>query len=241
MYEKKHSVNSYEANNKLQLKLNCMFQWFSEIAWEHAKILDVGFEDMKEVDVFWTLIGIKLKINKLPKWQNKTTLYTAPTGISGLYFSREFILKDENNNVLVEADSKWLIINKSTGRPIKSVETEYKHLKNKNTKLDFEFERLREKQKLNNIYKVSAEYTDIDLHQHVNNAVYVRWIENILWNIENISTDKISDFSIQFLKEIKQSDNVIINLSNVIDNKIFCEATIENTDIHCFRADIKLL
>jgi acyl-ACP thioesterase len=241
MYKKKYSVNSYEANNKLQLKLNCIFQWFSEIAWEHAKILDVGFEDMKGIDAFWVLIGIKLKINELPKWQDRTTLYTEPTGIEGLYFSREFTLKDDNNKVLLEADSKWLIIDKNTGKPIKSVATTYQHLKDKKTKLDFEFERLREKRNSNNIYKASAEYTDIDLHQHVNNAVYVRWIENILWNIGRISTNDISIFNIQFLKEMRQGDNVIINFSDTINNKIFCEAIIENTNIHCFRAEIELI
>jgi acyl-ACP thioesterase len=52
------------------------------------------------------LIGIKARIHQLPKWQDKITILTEPTGINGLYFSREFIVRDENNCILVEADSK---------------------------------------------------------------------------------------------------------------------------------------
>ncbi|MCL2039407.1 MAG: thioesterase [Bacteroidetes bacterium] len=237
MHEKIHNVTSFEANNNLQLKLNCLFQWFSEIAWEHAKMLNVGFEDMDTTNLLWMLIGVKAKIKKLPKWQEKVILQTAPTGISGLYFSREFILKDKNYNVLVEADSKWLMLDKHTLKPIKSVENDYKNMKISETKLDFQFVRLKEKTELTNTYNETAKYTDIDLHQHTNNAVYVRWIENIL---ENAICNKINTISIQFLKEVKQDDNVIINFSNVINNKVFFEAIIESTGNHCFRSEIEL-
>jgi hypothetical protein len=36
MHQKKYTVTLYEADNKLQLKFNCLFQWFSEIVWKHA-------------------------------------------------------------------------------------------------------------------------------------------------------------------------------------------------------------
>jgi len=240
MYEKNYTVTSYESNNKLQLKLNCLFQWFTEISWEHAKILGVGFEEMNNSKVFWVLIGVKVKINKLPKWQDKVTLQTAPTGINGLYFSREFILIDEDKNVLVEADSKWLIIDKNTLRTIKPTEDEYKNLKIKSKNLDIEFKRMHLQTGLTNIYKETVQYTDIDLHNHVNNAVYVRWIENILNNSSYFLKSKIIIFSIQFLKEVMQNDNVLLCYSDIIDNKIFFEAIIENSDIHCIRAEIEL-
>ena len=237
MYSKKYVVTSYEVNNKLTLKLNCLFQWFSEIAWEHAKELNVGFEEMETSNIYWVLIGVKTKINKFPKWQDKLTLRTAPTGIKGLYFDREFILNDEKDNVLVEADSKWLIIDRNTLKPLKSVEDDYKYLQIKdNTVLDFEFTRLHRKTGLTNTCNEIAKYTDVDMHQHINNAIYVRWVENIL----GLYSNNINSFSIQFLKEVKQNDNVIINYSDKIDNKIFFEAIIDNTDVHCFRADVKL-
>jgi len=106
--------------------------------------------------------------------------------------------------------------------------------------LDIEFKRMHLKAGLTNIYKEIAQYTDIDLHQHINNAVYVRWIENIFNNNSDFLKSKIIIFSIQFLKEVIQNNNVLLYYSDIIDNKIFFEAIIENSNVHCMRAEVEL-
>ena len=57
----------------------------------------------------------------------------------------------------------------------------------------------------------TARYTDIDMHHHVNNAVYVNWIENIMGNI---LPNKIKRFKIQFSNELKLGDKVSIFTKN---------------------------
>ena len=37
IYRRQQQVRSYDIDENLELKLNVIFQWFSEIAWEHAK------------------------------------------------------------------------------------------------------------------------------------------------------------------------------------------------------------
>lgn len=78
IYRRQQQVRSYDIDENLELKLNVIFQWFSEIAWEHAKTLGIGFEELKNVDKFWVLNSVNVEINKLPKWQDQLILETYP-------------------------------------------------------------------------------------------------------------------------------------------------------------------
>ena len=89
-YFKNHLVNSYETDRNENLKFYSLFQWFTEIAWEHAKKLGLGFEELQETDKFWILSGINLKIIRLPKWQAKVKSQTWPSGQNKFFFTREF-------------------------------------------------------------------------------------------------------------------------------------------------------
>jgi acyl-CoA thioesterase FadM len=60
-----------------------------------------------------------------------------------------------------------------------------------------------------------------------------------VFNNKDMPFNKINTISIQFLKEVKQDDNVIIKFSDVGNSKIFFEAIIKNTDTHCFRAELE--
>lgn len=125
IYRRQQQVRSYDIDENLELKLNVIFQWFSEIAWEHAKTLGIGFEELKNVDKFWVLNSVNVEINKLPKWQDQLILETWPSGISGIQYTREFQFYDDKQNVLIAASSSWVIIDKNTLRPILPPEFSY--------------------------------------------------------------------------------------------------------------------
>jgi acyl-ACP thioesterase len=117
-YFKDHLVNSYEADRNENLKFYSLFQWFTEIAWEHAKQLGLGFEELQETNKFWILSGINLKVIRLPKWQDKVKLQTWPSGQNKFFFTREFKLFSENNEWLIAASSTWIIYDKKEQKPV---------------------------------------------------------------------------------------------------------------------------
>ena len=177
-----------------------------------------------------------MRIYHLPKWQDTLTLQTQPTGIDGIYFGREFILKNENNDVMIEADSKWVIINKETQRPLTKVEEQYHHLLTNSKLVATEFARLKEKKELSYSSLQDVANSDIDLHHHVNNAVFIRWIEDLLAKSEQ---SEIASFSIQFLKEVKEGEKVIINHSGFGEDLVCFEGLIAGSDVHCFRVEVE--
>ena len=230
---KNFTVSSYECDQNLNLKTHCLFQWFSEIAWEHAKKLNFGFEELNSTDYYWVLLGMNVRIEKLPVWQQKIKLQTWPSGIEGLYFSREFMLFDESDNLLVAARSTWLIYNRQTNRPIIPTGKEFEYKTNNTKAVETNFSKLKAQSNFDKKFNVIANYTDIDLHKHVNNAVYIKWIENIM---KDIFPNKISEIKIQYIKEVKIDDVIEISVKQE-DNICFYEALV-NADKVCFRAEV---
>ena len=233
---KKFYVNSYESDKNLELKMNCLFQWFSEIAWEHAKQLNLGFEDLEETEYYWVLLGMNVKINKLPQWQDEVLLQTWPSAVSGLYFMREFILFDSEGEMLAGASSAWLIYNRATSRPVIPKGAEYEYTVNSHRATDQDFSKLRQRKDLLPGLNVTARYTDIDMHRHVNNAVYIKWIENYLGDLH---PGRIDTVKIQYMKEIKLNDEIDLLFGNE-DDIYYCEAVIRGEYKTSFRAEVKV-
>ena len=232
---KNFTVSSYECDQNLTLKVHCLFQWFSEIAWEHEKQLNLGFEDLNNTDYFWVLLGMNVKITKLPVWQQKVKLQTWPSGIERLYFSREFMLFDENDTLLAGATSSWLIYNRKTNRPIIPIGKEFEYKTNSNRAVETIFAKLNPLNSCDTKYKVVANYTDIDMHKHVNNAVYIKWIENLMKDI--LLHNRISEIKIQYIKEIKIDEEIEISEKRK-DKICIYEAAGKESKV-CFRAEIK--
>lgn len=232
---KEYQVNSYESDQNLNLKLNCLFQWFSEIAWEHAKSLGVGFEALSDAKRIWVLSGINVQINRLPQWQEKVKLETWPSGINGLHYTREFKLYSFSGEVLASAGSTWVIFDKELAKPVVPEEFEYLADIRKEKAIDSLFSKIRPRKDLFPAFKETAKHTDIDMHKHVNNAVYIRWIENCTGNI---FPRRVNTLKIQYHNEVKLNDEIVI-FGEKTENHYYWEARI-NGDKLCFRAEVGL-
>jgi len=197
--------------------------------------LGVGFDELKKSNLYWVLSSVHISVKKLPKWQDITFLETWPSGISGAQFTREFNLYSENNDLLVSASTNWVMIDNQTNKP--RVPEEYSFLsETKTTKaVDSIFSKVRPRKDMFPAFKECAKYSDIDLNNHVNNAVFVRWVENC---IGNIAPRRINSFKIQYLNPVKLNDEVVI-FNESTSNAYYFEARI-NGDPICFRAEISL-
>ncbi|MCK9255533.1 MAG: thioesterase [Bacteroidales bacterium] len=236
IFRRTQQVRSYDVDQNLELKLNVIFQWFSEIAWEHAKILGLGFEELNDIDKFWVLNSVNIEINKLAKWQDEIILETWPSGISGLQFTREFKIYDKNEKLLLAASSSWVIIDKNSLAPILPEEFSFLNEISKEKATENLLKKIPRHKNLNFVKTKTAQHTDIDMHKHVNNAVYVKWIENI---IGNISPNKIKRFKIHFSGGLNLDEKISI-FTKIEKDYIYWES-LKSDDKICFRAEAEFV
>lgn len=113
------TIHSYEIDFKSRLNIFSLFNYFQEIAWEHAGILHFGLEDLSKRNLFWVLSRVRVEIDRLPQWNEKIKLVTYPRGIDGLFALRDYEIYDSNDNRIISASSSWLILNAQNRRPVR--------------------------------------------------------------------------------------------------------------------------
>ena len=197
---KEYVVKSYEADAHGFLRLIALLNILQDAADGSAIELGFGFEKCWSKGVSWVGSNYLLEINRLPKMHEKFKVETWPAEAKLWGAIRDFIVYGENNDILLKASSQWVLIDIERKRPVPLSKyfTEYKALEERAINIEFSrpgvFENPQEE------YSYKVRFDDIDINNHVNNAVYPLWASESVkpsWR-ENHTPSKIE---IWFKKE----------------------------------------
>lgn len=172
---------------------------FQEIAALHAEELGCGYEVMINKDLAWIVARNKITIinQKLVTKNVKVKTWPHPNG--RFDFERDYLLYNENNEIIAKGSSKWLVYNLKKNFLCSS--------KGIMENIDFKEEKLYEEKfdKIN--YGNLEDYTfalkhqivfsDLDHYGHMNNAKYLIIMMDALnlkenENIEDLQVDYIN-------------------------------------------------
>lgn len=162
--DKNEQVPIYEIMNYLQDCTNF-----------HSESLGMGHKYMEAIGKAWVLVAYKIKINKPIKLGQDICVGTAPTGFDSLYGTRQFFIKDNEGEYLVQADTIWVLIDLDRRRPTRITEED-----SKNYEIETLFEGVTSKRKIrfkgekHKLPAFDVKKTYIDSNGHMNNADYLR-------------------------------------------------------------------
>lgn len=207
IFEKEFELRISDFDCFDKIKPSVILDFFQDVAGEHADILSVGFNDLIKKDLIWVLVRTKYEIIKEPTLYSKIKVRTWPRPKGRIDFDRDYLILDENNNVLIKGTSKWVIVNYKTRRLSLTKD------------IDFNIEFYQEKNYLEPFNKlqdfelddsfISFNYqtlfTDLDHNGHVNNIKYADMILNSINFNEN---DNIKLFEIDYIKELKKGNSI---------------------------------
>lgn len=195
----KHTRNVNRKSDLLDLKE--ILKSFEDSATIHGTNIGVGDDVMSKYDQFWALLRTKFVVlNNLDV--DNIDVITYPKKQGRIDFDREYIIKN-NNEVLIEGISKWVIVSKST-RTLKRnhnilIENCIEEsLFDSVSKIDFDFSNF----KLIDTYSVTKE--DIDKNNHFNNTNYANVIKKVY------NTFNIKEFQIDYLHEVLVNNTISI-------------------------------
>ncbi len=212
IHRKDYSVHVYEIGLDEKLDPVSLFNYFQDIAAEHARILGFGREEMIRMNNFWVLSRISAKVKIWPSLFEKITVTTWPAGIDRMFALRNFSVSCSDGNEIASATSSWLIVDLETRR-IKRPGEEFNRYKP-----DFHSETqvggLAEKIEPENNFTEKTEpsmvkMSDLDVNMHTNNASYIKWVLDS-YGMEFIANHKPVGFLINFLAESKLGDEIEI-------------------------------
>ena len=206
------TVHSYDVDFNSRLNIFSLFNYFQEIAWEHAAILRFGLEDLAAKNLFWVLSRVRVEIERLPLWTEKITLITYPRGIDGLFAIRDYEIFDSKGIRIVAGSSSWLILDAKNRRPVRLNDLDLPLVTNDRRAISVNASKVADvKVSPTRINNLSVKTSDIDVNLHVNNTRYIEWAYNS-FPIEHHKDNLIKVVEVNFLAEGKEGYNLNVEL-----------------------------
>jgi medium-chain acyl-[acyl-carrier-protein] hydrolase len=204
-------IKFYDTDFTNSARLYSIINYMQETSEQHSNRIGLGYESFMKSGLFWVVSRIEANIIKYPKNMDTIIMETWPSGIDKLFFKRNFRILDENQQILGDISAYYLLLDVNSKFPQRPsrLPIQVEVLENRfgvENKLD----KIKMLGELINTSERTVTYSDIDLNIHVNNAKYVSWIEDA-FSIDEYKDKSISNLQLNFVKEAKYGEVVILN------------------------------
>lgn len=216
-FSKNYYLRALDFDMNSKILPRAVLEIFQDIAGAHAETDGFGFDDLKLKNLFWIIVRTKFIIEKQPKKYVDVKVTTWPLEPKGYFFRRDYIIEDQNGDVLIRGTSDWMILNSESrsltaAKDIYPEDTVYKT----DLAIDEKLKKLRDFKGDTAEYNVTPAFCDIDVNGHVNNTRYADFVINAI----NPESREIKSFQIDYLKEVLKGEPLTI-LTGFEDNKAF--------------------
>ena len=212
-------IRHHECDSGGLLKLHSLLDRLQDAAAEHAAKLNVGMEDMAEMSLIWVLSRLKIELAEPLSLGDELLVRTYPSGVQRIFAHRCYDLI-VNNRRMGCAGSFWLPVNRLNGRPVnakKVLPPEIMDLPDVE-KFFPEMDKLPETNgEICTSRIVGA--GDIDLNRHLNNAVYARWISDVLGEKYDSMSVKVRSIQLNYLSSGEFGDEIFLRAETGSDGK----------------------
>lgn len=124
MYAIKQRVRYSEVDHTKHLTLTGIVNYFQDCSTFQSEDIGLGIEFLESHKRGWVLSSWQIIVNRYPKIGDTIEVETWATGFDKLYGTRNFVMKDENGELLACANSIWVFMDMEKGRPTKPTEEE---------------------------------------------------------------------------------------------------------------------
>ncbi len=211
-YSKTYEIKSYECDKNGVLRLRTLFNLFQDMADDHADKMGLGYHFCIQKQIGWIGAGYHVQINRLPKWEEKVILYTWPSKATPVMGIRDFQMIDEAGNVLVNASSQWVLVDLNRMRPVAIAKHVGEYELVDERALDTSFPAIEAVAEAQTETVISVRHDDIDINNHVNNAVYpTLCLDGI--SDDFLNTHTLSEVQVSFKKPAVLGDKICLKSS----------------------------
>ena len=217
------TVLSGQCDSLMRFRTEAAFMAFQDVASRHAMFLGIDdFSLLEKDNALWVVSKTKVKINKLPRWNDEISIRTWPMGAEGVRCNRCYqIIKD--GEVFINGITEWVIIDaetrhlrkvESTSYPNdiewiteKSIDEKFRKFKDDFTENDF-------------INKRIVRSGDIDVTHHTNNVTYITMLLDT-FTVKELENTTLKEIEVSYLSESLEGETLSIYRKDNEDGHYF--------------------
>lgn len=217
-----YEIKSCEVTPNNLLKPVNFLHFLEDAAYKHAEKYGFGYSATYPNGYGWFMLRCHIKFEKFPKaWDNLFITTWAVEG-KGAMCRRDFIAKDEQKNVVAKVATNWGLVNFDTKRLVNPFKTLNFPQLYPEYAFETNFEKIEAPAETTYSKEFEVRYDELDLNQHVNNAIYFGWAIDTM-PFEFLSQNNVKEIEVAFKKEAHAGMKIL--------SKVFYD-TATKTSIH---------
>ncbi|MCR4693998.1 MAG: hypothetical protein K5773_01575 [Pseudobutyrivibrio sp.] len=189
MYSYDSRVSYSQVDNNLNLTYFDLVNYMQNCSCFHSDDENVGVYYLAPLSLGWFVTTYEIHINRMPRYSEKILVKTWPYQVRGMMARRMYSLETMDGEVLVYADSLWVLMNLEKLKPSRLTDEIVNAYPLDENLPEFNFDRA--KLSYSGDGKLVGEFTvtqnHIDTNSHMNNSYYIDVTRKFL-PVENFNT-----------------------------------------------------
>ncbi len=206
-----------------------------------------GTDFLKQNNICWIILRMRLKFDSLPSWNESFKIKTWFTGLDKISYGRDFEILDSNGHQIGKATSIWILADWNTHRPViarkrpelpeDNSAIDYKIFGENCPKLVFPDKADIAKATDKPVILKYADFSELDRNRHVNNSRYTAWVYDALFK-DGVDVSRINEITINYNSEVKAGEKVELYITGQDDQ--YSVYGYKNGDTKVFMATLRL-
>lgn len=209
--EKAHRIDLFDIDYQFKLRIEAVTRFFQEIAVFHSTGIGAGPEVLLKRGVVWFLSRLEIEFFRYPTLGEDIHIVTWSRGFKGYKGYREYLI-DSPKGKVARGSGVWLFFDFVRKRIIK-VPAEISGLYEIEQEKWFDNEiddwmscgRIEPEHEM----EISLRYSDFDVNGHVNNTVYLGFLETLYHKTMKRNGAPVRNIKIRFSREIDRDQERI--------------------------------
>ncbi len=213
--EQQFFVGAHDVDREKKVTNRALLEMLSDISMMHGVKSGQTKAEGKSL-VSWVVVGWYVKVYKRPAMFSTLRAVTWATDYTKVRAGRDYIIYDEDDNVVVKGTSRWIAVDVDTGRPLRITSELADAFDPEPDELvfpEFSFPSIRNvDMDVAETREVEIDRTMFDYNGHVHNSVYLGIAEQIL--PEELYLRGFGELIITYKQEITAEDPVVLEYSH---------------------------
>ncbi|MBQ2644874.1 hypothetical protein IJG14_04790 [bacterium] len=222
MLKKIYETKFYETDFKNRIKDSVLLNFMQDIAADDAEKMGFGYSKIKDKNIGWFLTKYHIKLFDTLNNNGQISIETESKGYTKISCIRDFDIYNMENIKIGEATSSWILSDFNTGKIVAPYSIFNNIPMAEKSLLRSNFPKISQLTEYSSTKDFFAQYSDIDVNQHVNNAVYLTWANDSI-PINILNETHISELEIQYKQQVKYGEKVIVYTNIDYENLIFTQ------------------
>ena len=198
-YEK--TVEDSDCFPNLTMRPSSALVYIQRAATNHLSLLGYGYEKLFSMGIVFVVANSATQFIKFPAYGEKVKVATCPAVCKGAQMIRETVIMDQNEKVLVENQSAWVMLNPQTKKILRPKDLPFSLPMLTCYTPFFDVTKVKIPQGEKFIHKREVRLSDIDRNLHMNNTVYASLLTDCF--PQEVLSGKMSSMFIKYKQQAK--------------------------------------